>query len=256
MFLCVMIYRFLLAALLIFSQAIGQAEEIPQVVLRLMEQTNPKARLEYCGAISTKNLCYHLFVVTCEELAGVVLVRNSRGDLPIIVDADTSLFFCRTETPYSLGKAVQAAIADLLERRNLKRQGQIPLKQITPSREVCCIGRNIDRVIFPITGFQLGSESTHEIMNILRTTHAISVEPANAPPGSIIVSPTRFSAHGPFSIGHAGIVGPGGSIYSADARYGGAWVRNFTLGSWLSRFSASNGTYTFLLRDRSHSKSL
>ena len=242
-------FHFLLIALLLCSQAIAHTEEIPQTVLRLMELANPKARVEYCGAISTKNLCYYLFVVTCEELAGVVLVRKSPGDLPIIVDADTSLFFSRTEISPSLGKAAEAAIADLLERRNLKRQAQVPLRQTRPSREVSSIGRGIDRVIFPITGFKLGSESTHEIMNILRTSHTISVEPASAPPGSIIVSPTRFSPHGPFSIGHAGILGSGGSIYSADARYGGACVRNFTLASWLNRFSTSNGTYAFLLRE-------
>jgi hypothetical protein len=247
-----MLHHLLLIAVSIFSQAIGQTEEIPQGVLRLVEQANSKARVEYCGAISTKNLCYHLFVVSCEELAGVVLVRNSLGDLPIIVDADTSLSFSRIEISYALGKAAETAIADLLERRNLKRQAQAPLRQTCPSREVSSIGRDIDRVIFPITGFKLGSESTHEIMNILRTTHTISMEPANAPPGAIIISPTRFSPHGPVSIGHAGIVGSDGSIYSADARYGGAWVRNFTLASWLNRFSTSNGTYAFLLRDRPH----
>src|ERR1700737_5166068 len=104
-----MIYRLLLIAILIYSQAIRQTEEIPQAVLRLVEQANPKARIEYCGAISTKNLCYYLFVVTCEELAGVVLVRNSPGDLPIIVAADTSLFSSRIEISHSLGKAAAAA---------------------------------------------------------------------------------------------------------------------------------------------------
>jgi hypothetical protein len=227
----------------------GYGGEIPQAVHRLMEQADPKARVEYCGGISTGKLDYYLFVITRDELTGVVLVQKDQEHEPAIADADTSLFSSRTKDLYFLGKPVGSAVSELLARRNLKRQSQQPPRQTGHLQEVSSIGSDIDRVIFPISGFKLGSESSREIMGILRTAHTISVEPAKAPSGSIIISPTQYAAHGPVSIGHAGIVGSRGFIYSADARYNGAWVQNFTLASWLNRFSASNGTFAFLLRN-------
>jgi hypothetical protein len=234
----------------------GCADEIPQPVRLLMEQANPKAHVEYCGEISTRKLDYYLFVVTREELTGVVLVQKDRQNVPAIVDADTSLFSSQTKDLYFLGKPLASAISELLARRNLKRQAQRSPEQAGRLQEVSFIGSDIDRLILPICGFKLGSASSREIMRILRTTHTISIEPARAPPGSIIVSPTQYTASGPVLIGHAGIVGSYGLIYSADARYGGAWVQNFTLASWLSRFSTRNGTYAFVLRDQHHSKKL
>ena len=179
-------------------------------------------------------------------------MRNGRENLPIIVDADTSLFSRRDTNVSSLPEPVTAAIGKLLARRNAS-QVQSPSGPVCHSQEVSSIGDGIDRIIWPVSGFKLDSDSTHEIMRILRTTNTLSVEPASAPPGSIIISPTRFSPSGPVFIGHAGIVGLQGSIYSAGARYGGAWVKNFTLASWLKRFSVSNGTYVFLLRTRPRS---
>ena len=238
---------------LLFFQEPGWTQDLPQTVRRLIEQANPNAKIEYCGAISMKALEYYLFAVTHEQVAGVVLVRNGRENPPTIIDADTSLFSHRDPNVSSLPEPVTAAIGKLLERRNGKRQMRSPPGLTWHSQEVSSIGDGIDRIISPISGFKLDSESTREIMRILRTTNTLSVEPASAPPGSIIISPTRFSPSGPVSIGHAGIVGLDGSIYSADARYEGAWVRNFTLASWLKRFSVGNGTYAFLLRTRRRS---
>jgi hypothetical protein len=248
--------RFLLVLGFALLHANVYGDEIPQPVHRLIEQADPKARVEYCGAISTRKLDYYLFVISRDELTGVVLVQKCPENEPVIIDADTSLFSPRSRDSYFLGKALGSAISDLLARRNLKRQSPQTPRQTGHLQEVSSIGSDIDRVIFPISGFRLGSESSHEIVRILRTVHTISVEPAKAPPGSIIISPTQFTAHGPVSIGHAGIVGVRGLIYSADARYGGAWVQNFTLASWLNRFSASNGTYAFLLRNNPHSNDL
>jgi hypothetical protein len=76
----------------------------------------------------------------------------------------------------------------------------------------------------------------------------VSVDPKTAPPGSIIVSPTQFSSDGPIFLGHAGILGRDNAIYSADAGYEGGWIKNFTLTSWLKRFSGTNGTYAFVIR--------
>jgi hypothetical protein len=238
----------LVTAGLFFFHYPGWSRDLPQSVRRLIEQANPDARIEYCGAISTMALEYYLFAITHKEVAGVVLARNGQEDRPAIVDADTSLFSHREPNESSLPEPVREAIGKLLEKRNSKNRVRSPPGSIWHSCEVSLIGDGIDRIIAPVSGFKLGSESTREIMRILRTANTLSVEPASAPPGSIIISPTRFSPFGPVFIGHAGIVGLEGAIYSADARYGGAWVRNFTLASWFKRFSASNGTYAFLLR--------
>jgi hypothetical protein len=243
----------LVLAGLFFFEDPGWTQDLPQTVRHLIERANPNAKIEYCGAISMKTLEYYLFAVTHEQVAGVVLVRNGQENLPTIVDADTSLFSHRDPNASSLPEPVIAAIGKLLERRNAKCQVRSHPGPIWHSQEVSSIGDGIDRIISPISGFKLDSDSTREIMHILRTTNTLSVEPASAPPGSIIISPTRFSPLGPVSIGHAGIVGLQGSIYSADARYGGAWAKNFTLASWLKRFSVSNGTHAFLLRTRPRS---
>src|SRR5207249_9942112 len=103
------------------------------------------------------------------------------------------------------------------------------------------------RLVYRISGFRFGSNSTREILRLLRTGPTRAVAPGDAPPGSIIVSPTAFSSCGPIYLGHAGIVGWNGSIYSADARYAGALTKIFSLATWLSRFSATNGSYAFVL---------
>ena len=241
--------RLLMALGLFLFHDPGWTEDLPQSVCCLIERANPNAKIEYCGAIVTKALEYYLFAVTHEQVAGVELVRIDRDNRPAIVDADTSLSH-RDLNASSVPVPVTDAIGELLERRNAKAQAQSPRGPTQRSQEVSSIGDDIDRIVSPINGFKLASESTREILHTLRTANTLSVEPAYAPPGSIIISPTRFSPTGPVSIGHAGIVGLEGSIYSADARYGGSWVRNFTLASWLKRFSASNGTYAFLLRAR------
>jgi hypothetical protein len=246
----VMMFCLIVVVGLLFFEQPGWTQDLPQTVRRLIGQANPNAKIEYCGSISMKALEYYLFAITHEQVAGVVLVRSGRENQPTIVDADTSLFSHRDSNVSLLPEPVKAAIGKLLERRNAKSQLQSSPGATWHSQEVSSIGDGIDRIIWPISGFKLDSESTREIMRILRTTNALSVEPASAPPGSIIISPTQFSPSGPVSIGHAGIVGLQGSIYSADARYGGAWVQNFTLASWLKRFSVSNGTYAFLLRTR------
>ena len=231
----------------ICSPVIGQSAEAPSAVLELIQHADTRANIEYCGAVSTSNVDYYLFLLKRKVLAGIVLVQQRAGANPVIVDADTSLLPFRDDSAGSVQKPVQNAIEVLLRNRSITRNGRVPqlLSKLDP--EVSAIGREIDRVIYPISGFRLGSNSTHEILRLLRTGPAVEVEPGAAPPGSIIVSPTRSYPYGPIYLGHAGIVGSDGSIYSADARYGGARTRNFSLPSWLRQFSGANGCYAFVL---------
>lgn len=144
-------------------------------------------------------------------------------------------------------KPVQDAIKLLLRRRTVAKKGHASPGSSNRAPEISAIGQEIDRVIYPISGFRLDSNSTHEILRLLRTGPTVAVDPRTAPPGSIIVSPTRSSPYGPIYLGHAGILGSDGFVYSADARYGGARTRNFSLTSWLRNFSGTNGSYAFVL---------
>ena len=234
----------------ICSDAVGRPITIPSAVSALVQRADPQAKVEYCGSVSMNRVDYYLFILTRKELTGVVLVQYPAGKAPSVADADTSLFPFSGFPQHSFAQPLQEGIEELLTRRNLEknrpaRQGishQVP--------EISAVGRDIDHVVYPISGFRLGADSTREILRLLRTGPTLSVDPKNAPPGSIIVSPTQFYNDGPIFLGHAGILGSDGSIYSADARYGGARTKNFTLSSWLRRFSGTNGTYAFVIRAR------
>jgi hypothetical protein len=245
----------LLFCTFLFSSTSGRSIEVPVAVRELIARADTRANFEYCGSISTARIDYFLFLLQREELGGIVLIEQRAGMSPAIVDADTSLFPLSEQLEGCVDKSVPSAIKLLLRRRKLAKE-QLDSKE-RPSRldpEVSAIGREIDRVIYPISGFRLDSNSTHEILRLLRTGPAIAVNPANAPAGSIIVSPTRFSPSGPIYLGHAGIVGSQGAIYSADARYGGQRTKNFSLIGWLRRFSGENGCYAFVLHAPSGEK--
>jgi hypothetical protein len=246
-----MTYGALLPCLLICasicSSVIAQPAEPPLPVRALVQNANPHAKVEYCGSVSTSRSDYYLFLLQQNELAGIVLIGQRSGAKPAIVGADTSLFPFSDVSGQAVDKPVQDAIELLLERRNRANKGRTPQHASESDPEISAIGREIDRVIYPISGFRLDTNSTHEILRLLRTGPTIAVDPVTAPAGSIIVSPTRSSQHGLTYLGHAGIVGPDGSIYSADARYGGARTKNFTLIGWLRKFSTVNGSYAFVL---------
>src|SRR6202035_608686 len=149
---------------------------------------DPRAKIEYGGAISTRRADYYLFLLEREELAGTVLVQQPIGAGPIIVAADTSLFPFPEETARSVEKPVQDAIKLLLRRRTTAKKGHAPPGSSNRAPEISAIGQEIDRVIYPISGFRLDSNSTHEILRLLRIGPTRAVDPRSAPPGAIIAS--------------------------------------------------------------------
>jgi hypothetical protein len=241
---------------IICSHAIGQPAEAPLPVRGLVQQADPGATIEYCGSLSTTHLDYYLFLLERKELAGLVLIQQRVGSSPVIVDADTSLFPFRSDSDRTLEKPLPEGIEILLRRRNRSKKTREAPRPPGLDSEVSAIGREIDRVVYPIAGFRLSSNSTREILRRLRTGPTVAVDPKTAPPGSIIVSPTQFFPYGPIYLGHAGIVGADGAIYSADARYGGARTRNFSLGSWFRQFSSTNGSYAFVLHFPSNNNNI
>ena len=229
------------------SYAIGQPAEVPLQVRGLVQQAAPSATIEYCGSLSITHLDYYLFLLQREELAGLVLIQQRAGSSPVIVDADTSLFPLPDSSDRTWERPLREGIEVLLRRRSRNKKTREAPRPPGLEAEVSAIGREIDRVVYPIAGFRMCSNSTREILQLLRTGPTVAVDPKTAPPGSIIVSPTRFFPYGPIYLGHAGIVGADGAIYSADARYGDACTRNFSLAGWVRQFSSNNGTYAFVL---------
>jgi hypothetical protein len=229
------------------AHAIGQPADAPLPVRGLIQQADPRATIEYCGSLSTAHVDYYLFLLERKELAGLALIQQRAGRSPVIFDADTSLFPLRDDSDRPLEKTLREGIAVLLRRRNRAKKSRETSRPPGLDSEVSAIGREIDRVVYPIAGFRLRSNSTFEILRLLRTGPTVAVDPRTAPAGSIVVSPTQFSPYGPIFLGHAGIIGSNGSIYSADARYGGASTKNFSRTSWLREFSSSNGSYAFVL---------
>src|SRR5271165_3400837 len=193
----------------IFSDAVGQPITIPSAVTALVRRADPQANAEYCGSVSTNRVDYYLFVLTRKELTGVVLVQYPTGKAPSIADADTSLFPFGDFPQHSFVRPLQEAIEELLTRRNLEKNR--PARSFHQVPEISAVGRDIDHVVYPISGFRLGADSTREILRLLRTGPMLSVDPKNAPPGSIIVSPTQFYHDGPIFLGHAGILGSDGN---------------------------------------------
>jgi len=230
------------------TEAIGQPGDSSDAARNLARQAAPYATDEYCGSFVYRNIEYYLFVLEQNELSGLVLIRQQAGSEPIIIDADTSFFPVRNGQEPVLDKVVLDGVEVLLQKRAVSKKSGEPIANSTRYTEVSFIGDAIDRVVYPITGFRLESDATRQILQRLRTGSAVEVAPKTAPPGSIIVSPTTFSRSGPVYLGHAGIVGPDGSIYSADARFGGAWTKNVSVAEWLKRFAGKNGCYAFVLR--------
>ncbi|MBV9298157.1 MAG: hypothetical protein JO066_04215 [Verrucomicrobia bacterium] len=237
----------LLWRFLVCSPVIAQPAEAPPAVRAFVQHADPGASVEYCGAVSSSKFDYYLFLLQRKELAGIVLVRQRPGTLPVIADADTSLFPFRADSARSVEIPVQHGIEILLRKRNLAKKSRTPQRASSPDPDVSAVGREIDRVIYPLSGFRLGSNSTREILRVLRMGPTVAVDPRTAPPGSIIVSPTQSSIYGPIYLGHAGIVGSDGLIYSADARYGGARTKNYSVAGWSKQFSGTNGSYAFIL---------
>ncbi len=229
----------------------GRSTEVPLEVRELVAQSNSFTKIEYCGSVSNSRDDYYLLSVQQTELAGLVLVQQRHGIRPEIVAADTSLLPGCTGATRTVGKPIQEAVEILLRRRTLADKSRASRQPAQLDIEVSSVGKEIDQVIYPASGFRLATNSTLEILRLLRTGPAVAVSPNAAPPGSIIVSPTQFSPNGPIYLGHAGIVGSEGSIYSADARFEGARTQNFSLTSWRKRFSRTNGWYAFVLHQPS-----
>jgi hypothetical protein len=104
----------------------------------------------------------------------------------------------------------------------------------------------VDQIVKAQTGVELDTLSTAEMYNELRNGMGIAVDANNPPPGAIIISPTTEGG----SIGHAGIVGYDGLVYSNSSR-DAVWEQNYSVASWHRYFDAKGiGTFAFVVKNQ------
>ncbi|MER8848563.1 CHAP domain-containing protein [Mesorhizobium australicum] len=85
-----------------------------------------------------------------------------------------------------------------------------------------------------------GGLATSNMVKVLAARHfRLSSAPDSRPtPGSIVISPTVYYPKA--NIGHVGIVGENGDIYSNSSNHG-RWEKNFTVDRWRSYFVEHKG---------------
>jgi hypothetical protein len=242
-----MFYYWVLCALNLCLLAWASAQ-VPSALAAFVQRAVPDGEIRYWGAFAVSRSAYYVFSLQQAERRGVLLVRKADNSGFEIVGADTSLDSVRPDT--SEENAAVAAAARLLNENNpfAERSAASP-------DEVCPLGASFNRLLVPIAGFTLRCNGTLGILRELQQSDAYSVDPERAPPGSILVCPTHFSAQGPVNIGFAVIVGFDRCVYGPDYRAAGAWHRLATLSEWLRSNQSLTNVSGFLLRATSKHQS-
>jgi hypothetical protein len=219
----------------------SESAQVPSALAAFVQRAVPDGEIRYWGAFTVPRSAYYVFSLQQAERRGVLLVRKADNSGFEIAGADTSFDSFRRDTNEE--NAVVAAAARLLNEDD-------PFAERTAASpdEVCPLGASLNRLLVPIAGFTLRCNGTFGILRELQQSEAYSVDPERAPPGSILVCPTHFSAQGPVKIGFAVIVGPDGCVYGPDYRAAGAWHRLATLLEWLRSNQSNTNVSGFLLR--------
>jgi hypothetical protein len=234
-------FRFCSIASLICSLTCSAWAQIPAVLADFVRRAVENGEIKYWGALAASRSTYHVFTLEQAERKGVLLVRELDTTHFEIVWADTSFDSFPSNPPE--GNAVAVAAAKLLNGREL------PLdRTIASSDDICPLGASLNNLLGPIAGFTLSSNGTLGILRQLQHSDAYSVDPGHAPPGSVLVCPSRFAAQGPVTIGFVVIAGPDRCVYGPDYRAGGAWHRLGTLSQWVQSNQAITTVSGFLLR--------
>jgi hypothetical protein len=227
--------------------------DTPSALAAFVQHAVPVGEIRYWGAFLVSPSVYHLFTLQQAERKGVLLIRQSDQNQFVVVGADTS-FDSFSRGPGDSDQIVRAA-ARLL---NGETDDPFVARAEASANDVCPLGASLNDLLVPIAGFALSCNGTFGILRDLQHADSFRVAPEQASPGSILVCPSHFSAHGPVNIGFAVVVGPDRCVYGPDYRQGGAWRRLATLREWLQANQSASDIHGFLLRadanDRDRSK--
>jgi hypothetical protein len=217
--------------------------DTPAALAAFVQHAVPAGEIRYWGAFRVSPSFYHLFTLQQAERKGVLLVRQCDQNQFVVVGADTSF----DSFPREAGDSdlIVRAAARLL---NGESDDPFAARAKASANDVCPLGASLNDLLVPIAGFALSSNGTLGILRDLQHANAYPVKPEQAPPGSILVCPSHFSAQGPVNIGFAVVVGPDRCVYGPDYRQGGAWHRLATLREWLQANQSVSDIRGFLLR--------
>jgi hypothetical protein len=91
-----------------------------------------------------------------------------------------------------------------------------------------------------------GGLATANMIKVLKARHELVPEKSIVP-GAVVISPTIYST-GRANIGHVGIVGEGGKIYSNSSNKA-EWQQNFTVDAWKSHYGGKGLQVLFFRLD-------
>ncbi len=231
---------------LLVSFARGEA---PAALVMFIQRAVPDGEIRYWGAFAAPQSSYHVFTLQEAERKGVLLVRQTSNTGFEVVGADTSFDSFPSETDE---KETIVVAADRL--LNGERSDPLGTRKAASADDVCPLGASLNMLLIPIAGFALSSNGTLGILRDLQHADAFPVDPERAPPGSILVCPSRFAAQGPVIIGFAVVVGPDRCVYGPDYRQGGAWHRVAPLREWLRANQTRSDIRGFLLRAKENNQ--
>ncbi|MGA8481154.1 MAG: hypothetical protein WB696_24575 [Chthoniobacterales bacterium] len=223
--------------------------EAPAALVMFVQRAVLDGEIRYWGAFAAPQSSYHVFTLQEAERKGVLLVRQTGNTGFEVVGADTSFDSFPSET--SEKDAIVAAADQLL---NGEHSDPLGARKAASANDVCPLGASLNTVLIPIAGFALSSNGTLGILRDLQHADAYTVDPERAPPGSILVCPSHFAAHGPVIIGFAVVVGPDRCVYGPDYRQGGAWHRVAPLREWLRANQSMSDVRGFLLRAKENNQ--
>lgn len=219
-------------------------------LVEFVQRAVPDGEIRYWGAVAAPQSIYHVFTLQQAERRGVFLVRQAGARFEI-AGADTSL----DSFPREAGES-DAAVSAAARLLNGASDNPFAPRIAAAANDVCPLGASLNKLLVPFAGFTLSSNGTLGILRNLQHADACVVEPEHAPPGSILVCPSRFAQRGPVIIGFAVVLGPDRCVYGPDYRQRGAWHRLATLREWLRANQSASEVRGFLLRakqaDRDH----
>jgi hypothetical protein len=211
--------------------------------LRAFVQTVvPEGDIFFCGDVPAGDYTYDLFLLRQRERRGIFIVAQADSRQLHIVYADTSLDLAVSQS--FIPPEVVDQLASLLGVGPAENTNS---NSVNPN-DIYPIGAALNVAIQPITGFAFRSNSIVEILRELQESDAIVVDPAEAPIGAILISPTFYTGNGPVLIGAVAIVGSDRQVYEPDFRKGGFWAPCGTLNEWIRQNNSTRQLFGFLLR--------
>ncbi len=240
-------HRLLGLPVLLFQISLADGSTtLPKPIEHLARAAISADWLGFYGSVSIATTSYYLFGLQQGQRSGVVVI----GDNPEawVVGADTALSSIHLDQSPEIVAAALRGFSVLLAGKTPISLFGSPAGSSSNASCVptCPIGDQLDQLLEPITGFHLRTNATREILSRLQESNALSLDPADVVPGSILISPSRYERHGPVSLGAVGIVGADRYVYGTDAS--GRWRRLAPVKVWLEDLRLTNGVFAFLLR--------